>query len=88
MLRQWLREHQWSTDRVNVVTLGAHSRRTRMLYQMAFGPSTRVGIIAVPHQDFDADRWWSSSQGFRIITGEVIAWIYARLLFHPPPPAA
>ena len=84
-LRDHLREHGISTATINIVTLGAHSRRTRLLYAKAFGPSTRVGIIAVPHGDFDSARWWRSSQGFRIVTGEVIAYIYARCVFHPQP---
>jgi len=84
-LRDWLREHQVPADRVNVVSLGAHSRRTRLLFQKAFGPATRVGIIAMPHSDFDPAQWWRSSQGFRIVTGEIIAYAYARLVFRAEP---
>ncbi len=86
-LRDYLREHGISAEKVNVVSLGAHSRRTRLLYEKAFGPTTHVGIIAIPHRDFDSARWWSSSQGFRVITGEVIAYGYVRCLFHPDPRA-
>ncbi len=84
-LREWLRVHQVPSDRVNVVSVGAHSRRTRLLFEKAFGPDTRVGIIAIPHRDFDSAQWWRSSQGFRIVTGEVIAYAYARLLFRAEP---
>jgi len=80
-LRDWLRAHQIPADQVNVVSVGAHSRRTRLLFAKAFGPATRVGIIAIPHADFDTAQWWRSSQGFRIVTSEVIAYVYARLLF-------
>ncbi len=82
-LRDWLRIHGVSAEKVNVISLGAHARRTRLLYAKAFGPSTRVGVIAIPHRDFEPRRWWRSSQGFRIMTGEVIAYLYARCLFHP-----
>ncbi len=82
-LRDWLRANAVPTETVNIISLGAHSRRTRLLYEKAFGPTTRVGIIAVPHRDFEPARWWRSSQGFRIVTGEVIAYLYARCLFHP-----
>ncbi len=83
VLRRWLREHGFPAEKVNVMSLGAHSRRTRLLYEKAFGPSTRVGIIAIDNRDFDSARWWRSSQGFRVVTGEVIAWFYAAVLFHP-----
>jgi hypothetical protein len=82
-LRDSLRAHGVAMEKVNVVSVGTHSRRTRLLYEKAFGPSTRVGIIAVPHRDFEPERWWRSSQGFRIVTGELIAYFYARFLFHP-----
>lgn len=84
-LRASLAAHGISADTVNVVSLGAHSRRTRLLYQKAFGPVTRVGIIAIEPRDFDPARWWHSSQGVRIVIDESIAWLYARFIFHPPP---
>lgn len=87
-LRGKLREQGVAGDRLNVITLGAHARRTRLLFEKAFGPAARIGIVAVPHRDFDPTRWWRSSQGFRIITGEVIAYCYARFLFRPERDAA
>jgi hypothetical protein len=87
-LRAGIRERGLAMDKVNIFSLGAHSRRTRMLYEKAFGPSTRVGVVAVRHRDFEPDRWWRTSQGFRIITAEFIAYFYARCLFHPEPPVA
>jgi hypothetical protein len=86
-LRTWLRTHGLSTEKVNVVSLGAHARRTRLLYQKAFGPAAQIGIIAVEDQGFEREHWWRSSQGFRTVTGEVIAYLYVCLLFHPPAPS-
>jgi len=87
VLRRWLREHGLASEKVNVMTLGAHSRRTLLLYEKAFGPSARVGIVAIDTHDFDSAHWWRSSQGFRVVIGEVIAWLYAAVLFHPAPAA-
>ena len=84
-VRDWLHAHGLPREKVNVISVGAHARRTRLLYEKAFGPSTQVGIIAIPDRDFEPARWWRSSQGFRVITGEVIAYFYARCLFHPEP---
>lgn len=80
-LRERLRESGVAAEKINVLSLGAHSRRTRLLYEKAFGPATRIGIIAIPARDYDPARWWKSSQGFRVITGELIAYAYARCLF-------
>ena len=73
-----------SIAKVNVVSGATHTRRSRLLYEMAFGSGTRVGAIAVPERDFDPARWWKTSSGVREVTGEFIAYLYARLLFTPP----
>ena len=83
-LRQWLADHHYAAAKVNVISMGAHCRRTRNLFQAAFGDSARVGIIASEGTDFDPRRWWTCSEGFRGVTGEIIAYLYALFLFHPP----
>jgi len=68
---------------LNLVTAASHSRRSRLLFEKAFGPGTRIGAIALPEREFDPARWWTTSAGFRTIVGELIAYLYARFLFHP-----
>ncbi len=80
-LKAWLSERGLPLDRVNVVTRGTHARRSRLLYEKAFGAGTRVGVIAVPESDFDTGRWWATSAGFRAVVDETIAYIYARCFF-------
>ncbi len=82
-LKTWMREHGVATTTVNLMSGGAHSRRSRLLFQKAFGDSATVGVIASPDREFDPRRWWASSAGFRSVTGEAIAYLYARLLFRP-----
>ena len=65
----------------DVVTEDVHARRTWLLFQEAFGKGIKVGIIAVPNPDYDADHWWRSSEGFREVIGEAVAYAYAKLLF-------
>lgn len=69
---------------VQVVTLGAHARRTRLLYERAFGDSVTVGVVAVPSQDFDPDCWWSSSEGVRVVMAEALAYLYVLIVPGPP----
>ena len=82
-LKTWMHEHGVATTTVNLVSGGTHSRRSRLLFQKAFGDSATVGVIASPDREFDPRRWWASSLGFRTVTGEAIAYLYARLLFRP-----
>ena len=83
-LRDWFRAHGQTVAALNVYTQDAHARRTRLLFQEAFGPQVAVGIIAVPDPDYDPAHWWRYSEGVRVVLGENIAYLYARLLFHPP----
>lgn len=62
-LRAWFRAHNMQVAAINIITEDVHARRTRMLFQKALGPDTRMGIIAVPNVDHDARRWWLYSQG-------------------------
>ena len=83
-LRKAMRESGVNFTKINLISVGPHSRRSRLLYQMAFGPETRVGTIAIEDREFDPARWWTSSVGFRTVIDEVIAYAYARFIFTPP----
>jgi len=83
-LLSWLRQHEIMETNFNVVTVGPHARRTRLLFQEAMGRGCRVGVIAITNQSYDAAHWWRSSEGVRTVIGEAIAYGYARLFFRPP----
>jgi uncharacterized SAM-binding protein YcdF (DUF218 family) len=84
-LRDWFSERHLPVRGINVVTENVHARRTRLLFQEAFGDGVLVGIIAVPDPDYDAKHWWRYSEGVREVIGETIAYAYAKFfwqLFH------
>jgi len=83
-LKNWLRKHGVAETNLNVISLGPHARRTRLLFSRAFGDEYKVGVIAIRDRDYDPSRWWESSSGVRSVIGETIAYGYARLFFHPP----
>jgi uncharacterized SAM-binding protein YcdF (DUF218 family) len=82
-LKGWFNDHHMQVRSLNVVTEAAHARRTRFLYRKAFGDSVAIGIIAASNPDYDPKRWWGSSDGFRDVFSETVAYLYARLLFSP-----
>lgn len=82
-LRNWFDDHNVPVRSVNVLTEDLHARRTRLLFEEAFGKNVTVGIIAVPNPDYDARRWWHYSDGVREVIGESIAYIYAKFFFWP-----
>ena len=89
-LSVWMRQHNAVPASFNVVSFGAHARRSWVLFAKVFSGTTKVGVISVEDRDYDSKRWWRASQGVRVVLDELIAYGYARLLFSPPkePPAS
>jgi uncharacterized SAM-binding protein YcdF (DUF218 family) len=82
-LRDWLKANNVTVSKLNLATADIHARRSRLLFQHAFGADVQIGIIAVPTVDYDARHWWRYSQGVRSVVGETIAYLYAVLFFKP-----
>ena len=82
-LRRWFDDKKMDVHSLNIVSESTHSRRTWLLFQEAFGKNVRVGIIAIKSPDYDAAHWWYYSEGVREVIAEAIAYVYARMFFHP-----
>jgi hypothetical protein len=82
-VRRWLAAEHISAARLDVLTLGPHARRSRLLFREALGQGIEVGVIAVPDRRFDLAHWWRTSEGVRSVIGETLAYVYARLFFDP-----
>lgn len=78
VFKQWVQQNYPHIKAVNLYSKSVHSRRSWLLYQRACNPEIQVGIIAQPPVDYDARFWWKSSEGFREVTGEAIAYFYAK----------
>jgi hypothetical protein len=83
-LCRWLKQHNAVPAGLNVISLGAHARRSWVLFDKVLGGQTRVGIIAIEDRDYDPNTWWKTSLGVRSVTDEMLAYVYARFLFSPP----
>ena len=78
-LRGWLEQSLPDVHAVNIMTLGVHARRTRMLFQRALGEGVNVGVISIEDADFDPRFWWTSSSGFQRVLEETVGYFYAFL---------
>jgi uncharacterized SAM-binding protein YcdF (DUF218 family) len=83
-LRNWFRGHNLAACNLNVLTEDVHARRSRLLFQRAFGNEAKVGIIAIPNPDYDSRHWWRYSAAVKDISSETIGYLYAKLFFYPP----
>ncbi|MEZ2228111.1 MAG: YdcF family protein [Microcoleus sp.] len=76
-LKEWLATSALKVDAINLYSFGTHARRSWLIFKEVLHPEIQVGIIAAEPQDYNPQEWWKSSEGFRIVTGEIIAYIYA-----------
>jgi hypothetical protein len=77
----WMRREGRPAASLDLFSFSTHARRSRLLYALALGAGTRVGVFAPRDREYDAARWWASSNGFRRVTDEWIAYLYAKLAF-------
>jgi hypothetical protein len=80
-LKRWLENANVSVRSVNVYSLGAHARRSRLLFRRALGAKVNVGVIACEDIYYDPNRWWGSSEGMRTVFCETLAYLYCLLSF-------
>jgi hypothetical protein len=76
-LRQWILNANLQIESINLFTCDAHARRSWLIYKNIFAPTIKVGVIAAESPNYDANKWWISSEGVRVIMSETIAYIYA-----------
>jgi uncharacterized SAM-binding protein YcdF (DUF218 family) len=82
-VRNWMEKQGLDVHAIDVGTLGPHARRSRLLFQRAFGKDVRVGVISFEDQDYDPAHWWRSSAGVREVPFEMVAYLYVKFLFKP-----
>ena len=61
-VREWMGATGVGVEAIDVYSAGIHSRRSRAIYRLAFGPAIEVGVLASPNRD-DVRRWWTNSRG-------------------------
>jgi uncharacterized SAM-binding protein YcdF (DUF218 family) len=80
-VKKWFETNGIKITSIDVVSEGPHARRSRLLYQKAFGSGVRVGIISLQDPTYDPEHWWRSSEGVREVIGEAVAYMYAKFCF-------
>jgi uncharacterized SAM-binding protein YcdF (DUF218 family) len=76
-LQEWLDQNPGKVHQINLISSGAHARRSWMLFKKALGQRIKIGIIATPDYSYSNERWWTSSEGAKTVIFEAIAYVYA-----------
>jgi hypothetical protein len=82
-LAQWLKKNRPDVKAVNLMSMGVHGGRSRLLFQEALGDSIRVGIISINNFYYGKRDWWKSGKGFRETMNEAFGYLYTRFFFRP-----
>lgn len=82
-VREWMIREKVDVSKIDLLTMGAHARRSRLLFEKALGPDVEVGILSIPDREYDAAHWWLYSEGVKEVLSEGAAYFYARFLFYP-----
>jgi len=84
VVRDWLRSQGVTIDAVDLFSGAVHARRSRLVFQMAFGPEVEVGVFAASPGRYALDRWWTTSEGVKAVLDESIALAWTACCFVPP----
>lgn len=79
-LLQHISDKNLQIESMNLFTTDAHARRSWLIFRNIFAPKIQVGIISAKTKNYDAQKWWNSSEGVRVVISEAIAYIYVRLV--------
>lgn len=80
-LKKWFSIHKKNLSKINVITLGVHSKRSQILFQKAFSSSLKIGVISIPDRDYNPSTWYLSSLGLKTVLIEIISYIYTVIYF-------
>ena len=79
-VRQFLNQSSMKVQGINVLTLGAHGRRTKIIYDSVMEAYRPLGIISFPSAEYDQAQWWKTSEGTKHVLTETLAasyeWIF------------
>jgi hypothetical protein len=78
--KQTLENRGLHPKQVNILTRGAHARRSYLIYLKVFKPDTEVGIISWFESDTKGKQWWQSSARAKEFLDESVGYAYEALL--------
>jgi hypothetical protein len=83
-VKRWLDSSGISVCCVDVFTVGAHARKSRILSRYALGDGYRVGIIAGSPDSYDPRFWLASRSGIWVVVRTLAGYVYSKfwILFH------
>jgi len=87
-LKKWLESSEISVKKLDLLSLGAHTRRSALVFEKVLKPQIKVGKISVENADYDSGKWWKSSEGVKTVYSELISLVYTFFFLSSKYPAS
>jgi len=84
-VRNWVQRAGVAAQGVDLFSAGVHTRRSWLVYRMAFGDAVEIGALASQPAEYDARRWWTTSEGTKTTVGESLSLAWTKCCFWPGP---
>jgi hypothetical protein len=84
-VRDWVRQAGVAGQGVDLFSAGVHTRRSWLVYRMAFRDAAEIGVLAAQPVEYDAQRWWTTSDGTKTTLGESLSLGWTKCCFWPTP---
>jgi hypothetical protein len=78
-LREWMKTAEMSGSGINVFTIGAHARKSLVLFRRALGSDIRLGVVAGTEDSYNPRWWWLSPRGVYVVARKTVGYLYAVL---------
>jgi uncharacterized SAM-binding protein YcdF (DUF218 family) len=78
-VRRALGARRIAPEALNVFTLAAHARRSRMVFEKVLRPGTQVGVVSWTPPGYQKDPWWHSSERAEDLLKETAGFLYESL---------
>jgi hypothetical protein len=72
--RDWIKTTKINIKGINIISLGAHTRRTWMIYDKILKKKYEIGIISLPDYSYNHSRLYKLIKTFREIFGIIYYW--------------
>jgi hypothetical protein len=76
-VKTWLGQCPNAPQKIDVVSGGAHARKTYEIYRRVLGKMVEIGSLSVRPSEYDPARWWLSPIGIAYTTLDLVGYFYA-----------
>lgn len=83
MVKKWLTDNKMPSVSIDIFTSTVHSRRSHLLYKMAFAEKVKIGIIPSSPRKYTLQEWWKTSVGAKTVLTELFGLAWAKFFFYP-----